>query len=45
MVYHKVVKQQYGEKLLHQFNNLLQNDLNVIVKFCLPPSVNAERVP
>ena len=31
MVYHKVVKQQYGEKLVQQFNNLLQNDLNVIV--------------
>ena len=31
VVYHKVVKQQYGEKLVQQFNNLLQNDLNVIV--------------
>ena len=31
MSYHKVVKQQYGEKLVQQFNNLLQNDLNVIV--------------
>lgn len=31
MSYHKVVKQQYGDKLVEQFNNLLQNDLNVIV--------------
>ena len=31
MAYHKVVKQQYGEKLVDQFNNLLQNDLNVLV--------------
>jgi len=31
MAYHKVVKQQYGDKLVEQFNNLLQNDLNVIV--------------
>jgi len=31
MAYHKVVKQQYGVKLVEQFNNLLQNDLNVIV--------------
>jgi len=31
VAYHKVVKQQYGVKLVEQFNNLLQNDLNVIV--------------
>jgi len=31
IAYHKVVKQQYGVKLVEQFNNLLQNDLNVIV--------------
>lgn len=31
MAYHKVVKQQYGVKLVEQFNNLLRNDLNVIV--------------
>ena len=29
--YHKVVKKQYGDRLVEQFNNLLNNDLNVIV--------------
>lgn len=31
VAYHKVVKKQYGEKLVDQFSNLLNNDLNVIV--------------
>lgn len=31
VAYHKVVKKQYGDKLVEQFNNLLNNDLNVIV--------------
>lgn len=31
VAYHKVVKKQYGDKLVEQFNNMLNNDLNVIV--------------
>ncbi len=31
MVYHKIVKKQYGDKLVAQFNNLLQNNFNVLV--------------
>lgn len=29
--YHKVVQKQYGERMVNQFSNLLQNNLNVIV--------------
>lgn len=31
VAYHKVVKKQYGDRLVEQFNNMLNNDLNVIV--------------
>ncbi|MDG1850121.1 MAG: PglZ domain-containing protein [Flavobacteriales bacterium] len=31
VAYHKVVQQQYGVKLVEQFNQLVQNDFNVIV--------------
>jgi CheY-like chemotaxis protein len=31
ITYHKVVKKQYGDRLVEQFSNLLNNDLNLIV--------------